>query len=267
MGTGPAAIVAVNMHRTFKNLKFTLMVGIGGGVPGPKKDVRLGDVVVSCPDGDYNGIVQYDYGTLRGSNNITRKDWFQPPPNKVLTAVSLLRSYHLRPKNPINNMPEILKELGEDYEYPDEVETPDQLYEADFEHHKDEETCATCGSQALVQRKPRRVPQQAVVHHGTIASGNLVIKNAIERDRIDQRYDKMIYCFEMEAAGLIINYPSLTVRGISDYSDSHKNDEWRNRAIAVSSAYAKELLSVIEPYNVEVTMPMPPWILLRNGVL
>lgn len=32
MGTGPAAIVAENMRRTFKNIRFTLLAGIGGGV-------------------------------------------------------------------------------------------------------------------------------------------------------------------------------------------------------------------------------------------
>jgi hypothetical protein len=56
----------------------------------------------------------------------------------------------------------------------------------------------------------------------------------------------------MEAAGLMNNFPCLVIRGISDYSDSHKNDDWQNRAIAVASAYAKELLSGIEPSDVEV---------------
>ncbi|KAE8318598.1 nucleoside phosphorylase domain-containing protein [Aspergillus transmontanensis] len=85
MGTGPAAIVAENMRRTFKNIRFALLVGIGGGVPSKKKDIRLGDVVVSYPTGPYTGIVQYDYGKLKSNGHVQRKDWFCTPPHKVLT--------------------------------------------------------------------------------------------------------------------------------------------------------------------------------------
>jgi nucleoside phosphorylase len=38
------------------------MVGIGGGVPSSKNDIRLGDVVVSVPAGRYPGVIQYDMG-------------------------------------------------------------------------------------------------------------------------------------------------------------------------------------------------------------
>jgi nucleoside phosphorylase len=50
----------------------------------------------------------------------------------------------------------------------------------------------------------------------------------------------------MEAAGLD-NIPSLTIRGISDYCDTHKNDDWHQYAALAAAAYAKELLSVIQP--------------------
>lgn len=55
-GTNSAANTATNMVRTFQNLRFVLMVGIGGGAPGPpvpedsqEEDIRLGDVVVGFP--------------------------------------------------------------------------------------------------------------------------------------------------------------------------------------------------------------------------
>jgi hypothetical protein len=38
------------------------MVGIGGGVPSAEADIRLGDVVVSRPDGSFGEVVQYDLG-------------------------------------------------------------------------------------------------------------------------------------------------------------------------------------------------------------
>jgi hypothetical protein len=54
-----------------------------------------------------------------------------------------------------------------------------------------------------------------------------------------------ILCFEMEAAGLMDNFPCLVIRGISDYADSYKRDEWQRYAAAVAAAYAKELLQTI----------------------
>jgi WD40 repeat protein len=49
----------------------------------------------------------------------------------------------------------------------------------------------------------------------------------------------------MEAAGLMDHFPSVVIRGISDYSDTHKNDIWQGYAAATAAAYAKELLDVI----------------------
>ena len=54
-------------------------------------------------------------------------------------------------------------------------------------------------------------------------------------------------CFEMEAAGLMNNFPCLMVRGVCDYADAHKNKRWQPYAAATAAAYAKELLSIIPP--------------------
>ena len=52
-------------------------------------------------------------------------------------------------------------------------------------------------------------------------------------------------CFEMEAAGLMNDFPCLVVRGICDYTDSHKNKKWQPYAAATAAACAKEILSII----------------------
>ena len=67
-GTSSAASVAKDMVRSFPNLRFALMVGIGGGAPTRERDIRLGDVVVSVPHGDLGGVVQYDFGKRLDSN-------------------------------------------------------------------------------------------------------------------------------------------------------------------------------------------------------
>jgi tetratricopeptide (TPR) repeat protein len=46
----------------------------------------------------------------------------------------------------------------------------------------------------------------------------------------------------MEAAGLMDEIPSLVIRGICDYCDSHKNKEWQPYAALVAAAYAKAVL-------------------------
>ena len=40
-------------------------------------------------------------------------------------------------------------------------------------------------------------------------------------------------------------FPCVVIRGICDYSDTHKNDLWQGYAAATAAAYAKELLKVI----------------------
>lgn len=58
-------------------------------------------------------------------------------------------------------------------------------------------------------------------------------------------------CFEMEAAGLMNRLPCLVVRGICDYSDSHKNKEWQGYAAMTASAYTMDLLKCIPPWSLE----------------
>jgi hypothetical protein len=57
----------------------------------------------------------------------------------------------------------------------------------------------------------------------------------------------------MEAAGLMDNFPCLVIRGICDYSDTHKKKNWQPYAAATAAAYAKELLGVIAPVQVDKT--------------
>lgn len=73
------------------------------------------------------------------------------------------------------------------------------------------------------------------IHYGVIASGNQVIKDATVRDFL--REDCGALCVEMEAAGLMNNFPCLVIRGVCDYADSHKNDAWHRYAAATSARW------------------------------
>jgi nucleoside phosphorylase len=53
----------------------------------------------------------------------------------------------------------------------------------------------------------------------------------------------------MEAAGLLNDFPSIVIRGISDYEDEckSKSEAWQEYAATVAAAYAKELLECVTP--------------------
>lgn len=65
------------------------------------------------------------------------------------------------------------------------------------------------------------------------------------RDRIGQEFGAL--CVEMEAAGLMNDFPCIVIRGICDYADSHKDDMWQKYAALTAAAYTKELLLYISP--------------------
>jgi hypothetical protein len=91
-----------------------------------------------------------------------------------------------------------------------------------------------------------------VVHYGTIASGDQLISDAAERNRISAVLGNVL-CFEMEVAGLMNSFPCLVIRGVCDYANSHKNKRWQAYAAGTAAAYAKELLSMIPASDVMTT--------------
>ncbi|TID04848.1 5'-methylthioadenosine/S-adenosylhomocysteine nucleosidase [Colletotrichum higginsianum] len=245
-GTNSAAVVANNIRWSFPSIHIGLMVGIGGGVPG-KVDVRLGDVVVSNPTGGSSGVIQYDFGKAVHDGRFEHTGTLNKPPQSVLTAVSELRAIHeTRP----NQIPAILADMEMRNPYMSEYlyrsTDEDRLFQAFYEHVAGD-TCDDCDISKLVERKPRSATHVPKIHYGIIASGNQVMKHAQTRDRLANELG--LICFEMEAAGLMDNFPCLVVRGICDYSDSHKAKRWQRYAAATAAAYAKELLYAITPHE------------------
>lgn len=66
-GTIYAATTASDLICSLPHIRFGLLVGIGGGIakPDEDQDIRLGDIVVSQPDGMTGGVVQYDFGKAK----------------------------------------------------------------------------------------------------------------------------------------------------------------------------------------------------------
>ncbi|KAF1823917.1 TPR repeat protein [Dissoconium aciculare CBS 342.82] len=239
-GTVNAAVVAKDMMRSFP-IRIGLMVGIAGGVWSEERDVRLGDVIVSQPNGQHGGVVQWDFGKMETGGDFRRTGTLNKPPRLLLNAVQGLQSRHKRKGNELHaHLEKMLLEnpAMEESGYVHQGRDNDELFEASYDHQPGR-TCGQCDRLRVVQREQRK-SERPKIHYGNIASGDKVIKDGATRDRIAREED--VIAFEMEAAGLMDSYPCVVIRGICDYSDTHKNKRWQEYAAASAAAYAKELL-------------------------
>lgn len=264
-GKSAAAIVATNLARTFLSIEWRLLVGIGGGVPSRKHDIRLGDVVVSMPEGHYGGVVQYDLGKDT-EDDFRIKGFLVPPPSRLRGAVETMKSDHLVAENKVDEfLSHMLQRSPRLSIYARPLPGQDVLFEPEYTHPSDQPTCVQCDLAKAVTRKARAsgCPE---IHYGLIASGDRVVKAAHKRDTAANSVGDIL-CFEMEAAGIATEYSCIVLRGISDYGDTHKNDDWHYYAAAAAAASAKELLSYLDPDELAPSPLLPSSTVLVGGDL
>jgi hypothetical protein len=182
---------------------------------------------------------------------ITR--FLNQPPTALRTALTGLQARYKRRghsiESTINGI--LNRNPGLRQEYGRPPGNADTLFRAEVIHNKKgcAEFCASNPSN-IVQRRARTMNEpNPAIHYGLIASANKVMKDALVRDQLAAEND--ILCFEMEAAGLMNQFPCLVIRGICDYSDSHKNKEWQGFAAMTAAAYAKDMICQIRPSLVE----------------
>jgi nucleoside phosphorylase len=249
------------MLSSFPSIKVGLMVGIGAGIASPEQghDIRLGDIVVSLPQGQSGGVIQYDLGKSRTSedqghttHSFKRVGSLASPPGALLKALTSLKA---RVQMEGSNVSSFLETMSERYPLmaKNEPKKPgfiyqgqenDKLFEASY-IHKSGIKCDDCDLTRAVPRDTRPDPEVPRVHYGVIASGNMLVKDAAVRDAISEDSGEDCICLEMEAAGLMNSFPCLVIRGICDYADSHKNDIWQEYAAATAAAYAKDFLGSV----------------------
>ncbi|EGU74404.1 hypothetical protein FOXB_15094, partial [Fusarium oxysporum f. sp. conglutinans Fo5176] len=260
-GISSAAGVAKDMLNSFPNVRFGLMVGIGGGAPTPEHDIRLGDVVVSASGHGTGGVFQYDFGKAVQGQEFQETGFLNQPPTILRAAVhGLLTQYKRKGHQLGKHIDDILVEnprLKKEFQRPES--STDRLYHSSKVHPpNDQSSCVkVCGddpSTLIVRSDRTEYEDNPAIHYGLIASSNRLMKDALIRDALAAK--KGVLCFEMEAAGLMNHFPCLVIRGICDYSDSHKNKEWQGFAAMMAAAYAKDLLRQIPPNRVEAEMPI-----------
>ena len=240
VGNNNAAIRAALMLQHFQSVKVVIMVGIAGGVPNPAKideHVRLGDIVVSSE----GGVTQYDLGkeiaTIVEGESIVEFTEKNPPraPDPILIeAIS-----HLDVDEHDGYRPwiEHIENLCQRSKTARPSATTDILYSSEdprvvIEHPHD----------------PSRVDGQPRVFSGKIGSANIVLKNPKKRDYLRDKYD--VRAIEMEGSGVAdaswkMEVGYLVVRGICDYCDSKKNNDWQKYAAIVAAGYVRALIESI----------------------
>jgi hypothetical protein len=116
-------------------------------------------------------------------------------------------------------------------------------------------------SKIIVHPKdPGRKRGKPRVFSGPIGSANNLLKNPIKRDQLRDEFG--VKAIEMEGSGIAdatwheaVVY--LVVRGICDYCDSKKSDDWQNHAAIVAAAYTRALLEGLSPQSSNAENPPP----------
>ncbi|KAF6796403.1 g-protein beta wd-40 repeats containing, partial [Colletotrichum musicola] len=250
-GLSSAAAVARDLLHSFPNVRVGLMVGVGGGAPSPDHDVRLGDIVVSSPRDGYGGVFQYDFGKSIQGRDFVTTGFLNQPPGALRAAVSGLKADFEQYGSSIGEaIEEVLgKATRMRRKYGRPPRETDNLFRSDIVYDPSNPV-VNPGPEMLVPRQERTEDDDdPAVHYGLIASANQLMKNAVVRDQL--ALGKGVLCFEMEAAGLMNHFPCLVIRGICDYSDSHKNKNWQGYASMTAAAYARALVSCIPPKKLE----------------
>ena len=232
MGNNIAANRATLLLEHFPTVEFIIMVGIAGGIPRPDtpdEHVRLGDVVVS----NQKGVVQYDFDKETITETIHRHPP-RPPSATLLEGVRWLQVAEMEGNRPwLKFIDRVADQLGIT-RLPEESDVLVDSTNAELIifHPKD----------------PKRVNGQPRIFVGSIASANKLLKNPVKRDELGRRFGAK--AVEMEGSGIADatwNHEAsyLIVRGICDYCDSNKGDDWQGYAASIAAAYTRALLESI----------------------
>ena len=229
-GNNNSSIGATLLTTNYPTVRCVFMVGIAGGIPNPSdpaEHVRLGDVVVSGRD----GVVQYDIGKMLKDRFIATYPP-RPPSARMLQATRMLSvsDYQQRFHELVDFG---LKSCGVSRP-PD---SSDILYRADGFN----EAVSHPRDSSRILGRPR-------IFIGSIASANQVLKNAGKRDQL--RDEHCVKAVEMEGSGIADaawtrSSEYFIVRGICDYCDANKRDDWQAYAAVVAAAYTRVLLSTV----------------------
>ncbi|MGN8786479.1 5'-methylthioadenosine/S-adenosylhomocysteine nucleosidase [Blautia sp. HCP3S3_D9] len=222
MGNNKASIRAMNMHSHFPNIESIIMVGIAGGIPSPddiERHVRLGDIIVS------KGILQYDFVKETDKGSMHRSEPAIPSAT-LLEALDAMK----------------IKEYEDVYKWREYI---DQYAVNKFKKPSCEDLLHDENGKIISHPFDETRNNYPKVFHGKIASANTLLKSYKKRQQLKKEFG--VYAVEMEASGIAdatweMGTGYIVVRGICDYCDEYKNDDWQEYAALVAASYARDLI-------------------------
>ena len=262
-GSVSASNIAYPLQQAFKNLKVHLFVGIGGGVPHqppelePNHNIHLGDVVVGWSEAtNHPAVVQYDLKIQEHGEYKSKLLGTLDKPNRLLIGALGAMLSNREIGNIHTGFQRHLTRLKCYPQFSHPGLALDKLYRPDY-LDIGKSDCSRCDISQLIKQNPK-LTEDPIFHQRTILSGNSIIKDTRLRDKLSKQFYIALY-FKIETAGVINKIHCLIIRGISDYSDSHKPEEknsegsWQRYAAATAAAFAREFLYVI-PYKIIKSM-------------
>lgn len=281
MGKVNSASVAAGFRASFPGIKLGIVVGICGGVPlgtDDEKEVLLGDVIISTALVQFDFGRQYANKAVKRD---TLQDNLGRPNAEIRAFLAKLSGSRgrktLRDKTS-SHLEELCEKEGfQKSSYPGADN--DRLYSPAYRHkHQDPDACDICANcegpyddvceaalessceelfcqggelvfRARVEKasgpdtptnEELKEARKPVIHFGVIVSGDSVMKSGHHRDEIASR-EKAI-AFEMEGAGVWDSFPTVVIKSVCDYADSHKSKKWQRYAAATAAACMKAFL-------------------------
>jgi nucleoside phosphorylase len=268
MGNISAAMVASNLRFSFREIKVGIIVGVCGGVPKTPGGVQifLGDVIIST------SVIQIDFG-WQYPNRIIRKEEVEDTLGRANPEIQAfvgrvsgnLVQKRLQDKTGFFSAQICAKDGFSRSAYPGLLN--DVLYAANYRHkhqtrnchicdscrNQDDEVCnialeSSCedlGCDTIDSNRSQMTSTEVQgakpsIHFGRMACSNRVMKSGQHRNRIAA--EENVIGFEMESAGTWDSIPTLVIKSVCDYADSHKNKNFQPYAAATAAACTKAVL-------------------------
>ena len=259
-GSTSCAICVRDMRSSFPLIQDFALVGLAGGIPTAKRDIRLGDVVES----HFDGVIPLAFSDGKWA----KIDTAAPPSRWLLGAVSSEHSEALLEGSRVMQYLASVTAKAADqktFARPD----LDVLFHADSKHVPSDGECSGCLEQGVAVERIDRKRPDVVVHAGNIGSTPVAVVNAQDRDRLASQFD--IVALDCESHGVAASsLRYLVIRGIASYCDSHASAcaaRWSGFASASAAAYLKSLLLSARPITAKLNIPgaSPPLLLVSRA--
>ena len=271
-GNNMAAIRCMQMTNAFKTIEHIIMCGIAGGVPSPqvKEDyVRLGDIVVSGEAGVLDYSFQKVYSWILNNTELQ----FQPQridpflhnmDSQIKIEMNLANSkgepypwmeYVQKACKELNvSRPnkDILREFKPKLKWKEYILKLANVWISNPQLTNKEIISILEGTMEEINHPDQsdigRREGEPLVFHGAIASANILLRDEMLRNQLLVKYGAK--AVEEESSGIVDATWSegkgyFTVRGIMDYCNLDKNDEWKSYAAIVAAAYTRLLLDYV----------------------